>query len=419
LKFIQDNLTLANFQGFQAFLAKHQPHLINEAPFFSRRLSTAMLTRPTRLFAAFLLAALLARTEAQAQDTFSSDDYDLTVTPVAEGLDHPWGLAFLPDGEMLVTERRGRLRLVARDGEVSAPVQGVPSVYASGQGGLLDVALDPAFPENGLIYLSYAEAGDGGAGTAVARARLDRDALTLADLQVIFRQVPKTSGGRHFGSRLVFDRQGHLFITLGERGERERAQDTSVNRGQVVRIWPDGSIPEDNPFVGQEGHRPEIWSYGHRNPQGAVLNPWTGALWTVEHGAAGGDEINIPQAGRNYGWPVIAYGRHYSGGKIGVGTEKEGMEQPLYYWDPSIAPGGADFYDGAVFEAWRGNLFVAALKFRLLVRLELKEGKVVKEERLLEGLGARIRDVRQGPDGFLYLLTDESDGAILRLQPAD
>jgi glucose/arabinose dehydrogenase len=369
--------------------------------------------------ALFLLLAALASTLGQAQERFSSEAYDLELVTLAEGLEHPWGLAFLPDGAALVTERPGRLRLISPEGEISPPLGGVPQVYASGQGGLLDVALDPAFSENRVVYLSYAEMGDGGAGTAVARARLDREALALEGLEVIFRQLPKTSGGRHFGSRLVFDREGHLFITLGERGERERAQDPSVNRGQVVRVNPDGSLPAGNPFLERQGYRPEIWSYGHRNPQGAAINPWTGALWTVEHGAAGGDEINLPQAGRNYGWPVISYGRHYSGAKIGLGTEKEGMEQPLYYWDPSIAPGDMDFYDGEVFPDWRGDLFVTALKYRLLVRLELEGGEVVKEERLLADLGKRLRDVQQGPDGYLYLLTDEDEGALLRLQPAD
>jgi glucose/arabinose dehydrogenase len=371
------------------------------------------------LSALVLLSVQLACPAAEAQQRLSSEDYDLVLTPIAEGLEHPWGMAFLPDGSLLVTERPGRLRLVSPEGDVSDPLDGVPDVYASGQGGLLDVALDPGFAQNGLVYLSYAERGDGGAGTAVARARLNRDALALTDLQVIFRQLPKSSGGRHFGSRLVFGAQGHLFVTLGERGQRERAQDPSVNRGQVVRINPDGSIPSDNPFVDRDGYRPEIWSYGHRNPQGAALNPWNGEVWTVEHGAAGGDEINIPKAGRNYGWPVISYGRHYSGGKIGVGTEKAGMEQPLYYWDPSIAPGDMVFYDGEAFADWKGDLFVTALKYRLLVRLELEDGKVQREERLLADFGKRLRDVQQGPDGYLYLLTDEDEGALLRLEPAD
>ena len=246
---------------------------------------------------------------------------------------------------------------------------------------------------------SYAEPGPGGAGTAVARARLDAAGNRLVNTRVIFRQTPKSSGGRHFGSRLVFGPDGRLFITVGERGQRHRAQDFAINRGNVVRINSDGSIPPDNPFVVRRGYRPEVWSYGHRNPQGAARHPTTGKLWIHEHGAKGGDEINVPLAGRNYGWPVIAYGRHYTGGEIGVGTHGPGMEQPLYYWDPSIAPSGMAFYTGDKFPKWRGNLFVGALKFRLLVRLVLDGEKVIREERLLEGLGERIRDVHQGPDG--------------------
>jgi len=374
------------------------------------------MTQRTLIAAAAGLALALAAATPAAAETFPSQHYRLRVVTVADGLDHPWSLAFLPDGRMLVTERRGRLRLVAPGDALSPPLAGVPAVYDVGQGGLLDVVLDPGFASNHTIFLSYAEPGDGGGGTAVARAVLGDEGLT--GVTVIFRQVPKTGGGRHFGSRLVVARDGTLFVTVGERGERERAQDTTVNRGQVVRIARDGTVPDDNPFVGKAGARPEIWSYGHRNPQGAALNPATGALWTVEHGARGGDEINIPLAGRNYGWPVIAYGRHYSGAKIGEGTRKAGMEQPVHYWDPSIAPSGMAFYDGDAFPAWRGNLFVGALKFRLLARLTLDGDKVVAEERLLDGLDERIRDVRQGPDGHLYLLTDSGDGRLLRLEPA-
>jgi len=249
-----------------------------------------------------------------------------------------------------------------------------------------------------------------------SRARLAGE--RLEDVQVLFRQEPKSRGGRHFGSRLVLAGDGTLFVTIGDRGERSRAQDTTVNRGQVVRIRTDGRIPADNPFVGREDARPEIWSYGHRNPQGATLHPETGALWLHEHGARGGDEVNIPLAGRNYGWPTISYGRHYSGAKIGEGTEKPGMEQPAYYWDPSIAPSGITFYTGDKFPEWSGNLLVGALKYQLVARLEFDGESVVKEERLLDGIGERIRDVRQGPDGYVYLLTDESDGQILRLEPA-
>ena len=353
---------------------------------------------------------------AASADEFPSQSGPVSVTTVAEGLEHPWGLAFLPDGRMLATERPGRLRLVGADGALSAPIGGVPQVYANGQGGLLDVALDPAFAENQLIYLSYSEPGGPGGGTAVARARLAGDKLEA--LQVIFRQTPKLNSGHHFGSRLVFLNDGTLIVTLGDRNRREHIADMTSQVGKLVRINPDGSIPADNPFVGQAAYAPEIYSLGHRNAQGAALHPETGALWTAEHGARGGDEINQPQPGKNYGWPVISYGREYSGGKIGEGTAKPGLEQPAYYWDPSIAPAGMTFYTGDKFPSWRGNLFVGALKFKLLVRLTMEGDRVVAEERLFEDLDERIRDVVQGPDGYLYLLTDDDDGRILRLSPA-
>lgn len=338
------------------------------------------------------------------------------VEVVAGGLEHPWGLAFLPDGRMLVTERPGRLRIVAADGTVSPPVEGVPTVDDNGQGGLLDVALDPAFAQNGLVYLSFSEPGEGGSGTSVARGRLD--GTTLRDVGVIYRQTPKVGGGRHFGSRLVFAPDGTLFVTQGDRGSMsESAQDLATTIGKVVRIKPDGSIPADNPFVGRSDARAEIWSYGHRNAQGATIDPATGLLWTVEHGARGGDELNQPQAGRNYGWPVITYGRDYSGEKIGVGTTRSGLEQPVYYWDPSIAPSGLTFYTGDAIPAWKGSLFLGALAGQRLVRLTLREGKVTGEEVLLADLGERIRDVVEGPDGFLYLLTDSDDGRVLRIRP--
>ena len=357
------------------------------------------------------LAAVLLALPASAQTS------SYKIDTIAEGLENPWGLAFLPDGRMLVTERPGRLNLVSKDGEVSE-VGNVPDVVARGQGGLLDVALDPAFTDNRLVYLSYAEAGEGGAGTAVARGNLSDDNRLLENVQVIFRQTPKVAGGNHFGSRLVFAPDGKLFITLGERfNYRDRAQDLDATLGKVVRINPDGSVPQDNPFVGKDGARPEIWSYGHRNPQSAAINPQTGALWTVEHGARGGDELNIPEAGKNYGWPVISYGVNYDGSKIGEGTEKEGMEQPVKYWVPSYAPSGMAFYTGDLFPDWKGDLFVGALAAQELVRLELDGNSVTDEERLLSDLGERIRDVRQGPDGALYVLTDSSDGKLLRLSP--
>jgi glucose/arabinose dehydrogenase len=342
---------------------------------------------------------------------------DIRVVTVAEGLEHPWGLAFLPDGRMLVTERPGRLRTVEADGRLSAPIAGVPAVFASGQGGLLDVALDPNFADNRLIYLSYAEAGDGGtAGTAVARGRLGDG--TLEDVEVIFRQRPKVGGQNHWGSRLVFAPDGTLFVTLGERYQKERAQNLDEHLGKLIRINPDGSVPADNPFVGRDGALPEIYSLGHRNMQGATLHPVTQRLWIVDHGARGGDEINLPEAGKNYGWPIITFGRDYSGLPIGEGTAKPGLEQPIYYWDPSIAPSGMVFYTGERIPGWQGDLFVGALKDRLLVRLEVDGTTVTHEERLLKPLRERIRDVRNGPDGYLYLLTDDADGRILRLEPA-
>lgn len=353
---------------------------------------------------------------AAAAEEFPSAAGPLAVTTAAEELEHPWGLAFLPDGRMLVTERPGRLRVVDAAGQVSPPLAGVPEVYARGQGGLLDVAVDPDFAASSYVYLSYAEAGGAGGGTAVARARLAGD--RLEDLQVIFRQVPKLDSGHHFGSRLVFLGDGTLIVTLGDRNMRDYIPDMTSHVGKLVRINRDGSVPADNPFVGREGYAPELYSLGHRNVQGAALNPATGEFWSVEHGARGGDEINIPRPGRNYGWPVISYGREYSGFKIGEGAEKPGLEQPVYYWDPSIAPSGMEFYTGDAFPAWRGNVFVGALKGQMLVRLTLDGDRVVGEERLLEDLDERIRDVAQGPDGALYLLTDDDDGRILRVAPA-
>jgi aldose sugar dehydrogenase len=332
----------------------------------------------------------------------------------ARGLEHPWGLAVLPDGRLLVTERPGRLRVVERDGRLSPPLSGVPKVYAQGQGGLLDVALDPRFAENQLVYLSFAEPGEGGAGTAVARGRLAQSGLE--DVGVIYRQQPKVEGGGHYGSRLVFSRDGKLFVTQGERmNYREQAQDLSSGLGKIVRINLDGSIPSDNPFVGKSGVRPEIWSYGHRNVQAAALHPETGQLWTIEHGARGGDELNHPEAGKNYGWPVITYGVDYSGAKIGEGTAREGMEQPLYYWDPVIAPSGMTFYTSDAVPEWKGNIFVGSMQPGRLVKLTMQDGKVAREERYLGELGERIRDVQQGPAGELYLLTDSDEGRVLRV----
>jgi glucose/arabinose dehydrogenase len=383
-----------------------------------------MLIFPTlaRLRPALAVAAVAAIAAGCAQpitaaERFSTERAAVTVEPVTDGLVHPWGLAFLPDGHMLVTERAGRMRIVSPEGDLSAPISGLPEIWSRGQGGLLDVVLGPDYSETGRIYFSYSEPGAGGASTAVARAVLDRGEPALSELQVIFRQQPKSSGGRHFGSRLVFAPDGTLFITIGDRGERQRAQNFTINRGQVIRINPDGSIPQDNPFVGVEGRLPEVWSYGHRNPQGAARHPETGRLWLHEHGAQGGDEVNVPEAGKNYGWPVIHYGEDYGGGQFGEGTHKEGMEQPVYYWDPSIAPSGMDFYTHARMPDWRGDIFLGALKFRMLVRLDLENGEVVHEERMLGDLRQRIRAVDQGPEGNLYLLTDARDGQVLRVSP--
>lgn len=374
-------------------------------------------------FALVCTLALGATSAALAQDTqrIRTDKVEVIVETVARNLENPWGLAFLPDGRMLVTERPGRLRLVAQDGTLSEPIAGLPRIAARGQGGLLDVAFDPNFAQNRLIYLSYAEnRGDGQAGTSVARARLDETETSLENLQVIFRQEPAYTGGNHFGSRLVFDRSGNLFVTMGDRFDlREQAQNPANHIGKIVRIKPEGGAAADNPFANREGARPEIWSLGHRNVQAAALHPATGELWTVEHGARGGDEVNIPQRGKNYGWPVISYGVHYSGAKIGEGTAKPGMEQPIYYWDPSIAPSGMAFYTGDKFPAWRDSILIGALAGRLVSRLETDGNRVTGEERMLRNLGERIRDVRQGPDGLVYLLTDSSRGRILRMRPAD
>ncbi|HRA78150.1 MAG TPA: PQQ-dependent sugar dehydrogenase [Burkholderiaceae bacterium] len=340
---------------------------------------------------------------------------------VARDLEHPWSLAFLPDGRMLVTERRGRLRVVAPDGRASAPVAGVPGVRAGGQGGLLDVAIGPDFGRDRAIFLSYSEPVAGGARTAVARAEfVDGPTPALRGLRVVFGQKDGVGGGNHFGSRLVFARDGTLFVTLGDRySQRDRAQALDNHFGKVVRIRADGSVPADNPFVNRAGALPEIHSYGHRNVQGAALHPVTGQLWTHEHGPQGGDEVNLERAGANYGWPAITYGREYGTGfRIGEGTERADVVPPAWQWTPSIAPSGMAFCTSDRYPGWRGSLFVGSLKFRLLSRLELDGDKVVREERLFADLGERVRDVRQGPDGLLYLLTDQPDGRLLRLAPS-
>ncbi len=344
-------------------------------------------------------------------------DFTGRIVTLAAGLDHPWGMAFLPDGRILVTERRGDLRLVENGRLHPKPISGLPRIKAEGQGGLLDIILHPRFKENGWIYFSYVAPGKGGMGTEVARAHLVNHRLT--DLQVIFRLEHKTSTSYHFGSRLLFDRAGYLYITIGDRGDRPRAQALDDHAGSVIRIHHDGTTPKENPFFSQRGVKPEIFSYGHRNPQGMALHPETGKVWIHEHGPQGGDELNIIRKGRNYGWPIITYGVNYViGTRIGEGTHKQGMEQPDYYWVPSIAPSGMSFYYADKFPKWKGNLFLGSLKFQLLVRLELDGDQVVLEERLLKGKLGRIRDVRTGPDGYLYLLTDAANGKLVRLEPA-
>jgi glucose/arabinose dehydrogenase len=366
------------------------------------------------------LAALLAPSLANAQ-TFKSSAGDLTVETVASGLVNPWALAFLPDGRMLVTERPGRMRVVARDGKLSPPLANVPRVFASGQGGLLDVALDRNFAQNKTIYFSYAEPVDGGGRTTLARATLDAgETPKLDNVKVIFAQQGSVSRGNHFGGRIAQGSDGNLFLTTGDHfTNRDMAQTLDNHLGKVVRITPDGAAPKDNPFVTKAGARPEIWSYGHRNPQGLTINPADGKVWEQEHGAMGGDEINLIVPGHNYGWPLVSYGKNYDGSPVGTGQQQTaGVDDPVWHWTPSIAPSGMTFYSGDLFKGWKGSLFNGALKFQLLSRLEVKDNKVVKEERLLQGLRERIRDVRQGPDGALYLLTDNSTGRILRVTPA-
>ncbi len=349
---------------------------------------------------------------AQAQST--SAQFQIKI--LASGLKHPWGMAFMPNGKMLVTERVGQLRIISQEGQISEPVKGVPAVLHKDQGGLLDVVLDPDFAKNHLIYFSYAEQTGKTAGTTVARAELIDN--TLQHINIIFRQYPTTTGEKHFGSRLVFAPDGNLFITLGDRfSHMEQAQHLDNHIGKLIRIRPDGSIPTDNPFTHGPNMKPEIWSYGHRHIQGAAIHPETGALWLHEHGPRGGDEINIPEPGKNYGWPKASYGIHYWMVPIKDEHAEQGFEEPIYYWTPSIAPSGMLFYTGNLFPQWRGNLFIGALAGKHLVRLVVDSKSVLREEKLLKNYPVRIRDVEQGPEGALYLLTDEEDGKILKLVP--
>lgn len=365
-------------------------------------------------------AAKPAPAQPPAARALSSALGNIQVSVLAQGLDHPWGLALLPEGGFLVTERSGQLRRVGADGAISAPLAGVPKVFAEGQGGLLDVVLAPDFATSQRIYLSYAEPGDKGtAGTAVATATLGADALT--EVKVIYRQEPKLEGPNHFGSRLAFDGQGHVFISQGERNHRPTSQELGKLQGKLVRLNLDGSVPQDNPFIGQADARPEIWSYGHRNMQGLAIDPRTGKLWESEHGPRGGDEINLPQPGRNYGWPIITHGINYSGLPIpeAQGREKAGLEQPYHVWEKSPGLSGMAFYTGHAGSPWNDSLFLGSLAERNLIRLSLKGDAIVSEERLLNEIGERVRDVRVGPDGSVYVLTDENDGKLLRLAPPE
>ncbi|WP_047396150.1 PQQ-dependent sugar dehydrogenase [Chitinibacter sp. ZOR0017] len=373
------------------------------------------------VLAAIALPTLLQPTQADVL-RIASEKHPLQVSILAQGLAHPWGLAFLPDGRMLVTERPGRLRLISRSGELDPrSIGGLPPIAVIGQGGLLDVAVHPDFARNRWVYLAYSGPEGQGYATQVVRGRLSEGAAgpRLDNLQQIYRQRPGSSAGQHFGARLAFDPQGFLYITQGDRGDMQRAQRPDDLAGKIIRLHDDGRFPADNPWASSKDARAMIYSLGNRNVQGAAIHPRTGELWATEHGPQGGDELNIIRAGRNYGWPVITYGRNYGlGTAIGEGTHKSGMTQPQYQWTPSIAPSGLAFYQGNAFPGWRGNLLLGALKYQMLVRLELDGERVVHEERLLKDQFGRIRDVRVGPDGLVYLLTDEDDGKLLQLAPA-
>jgi glucose/arabinose dehydrogenase len=377
---------------------------------------TGSLAAATALTVSFLIAT----TSRGADTSFASSAGQLDVQTIASGLVNPWALAFLPDGRMLVTERPGRMRIVTGNGQLSPPLKGVPEVWATGQGGLLDVVTDKDFKQNNTIYFCFAERASGGGRTAVARAKLvEADTPRLDEMKIIFRQQGPLSSGNHYGCRIAQATDGNLFVTLGEHfSHRDQAQNLANHLGKIIRITPDGAAPKDNPFVGREGAKPEIWSYGHRNEQGLAINPASGELWEIEHGPRGGDEVNIIGKGKNYGWPVIGYGIDYNGAKIHESTAKAGMEQPIKYWVPSIAPSGMAFYTGKLFPKWDGSLFTGALAGKMLVRLSLKGNSVTGEERLLQNLNERIRDVRQGSDGALWLLTDNAAGRILRISPA-
>ncbi|MEZ5447935.1 MAG: PQQ-dependent sugar dehydrogenase [Thiolinea sp.] len=365
------------------------------------------LTKIPLLLAVWLVSLLLG--------PLHSAQAEVAPVKLVSGLDHPWSMVFLPEGEMLISERAGALRRVVNGQLLKEPVSGLPVVAARGQGGLLGLALHPDFARNRLLYFAYSGTGDGGYSTEVARGRYQDG--KLSEVQVLFKATPKVSGGRHFGGRLLFDRAGYLYITLGDRGQRQLAQQPQNHTGSLIRLHDDGRVPADNPFVGRSGFAPEIFSYGHRNMQGIALNPFNGQIWTHEHGPQGGDELNRHKPGANYGWPLITYGEEYGGGTVGEGrTQQDGLEQPLYYWVPSIAPSGLTFYTGDRYPGWKNKVLVGSLKFGLLARLTLEGERVVKEERLLNGAIGRIRDVQQGPDGYVYLLTDEGNGGLYRLE---
>jgi glucose/arabinose dehydrogenase len=373
----------------------------------------------SRVVFAAVLAVSVSVSVAAERKAVQSEKHNFNIVTLVEGLQNPWSMAWLPDGRMLVTERAGRLRIVSKDFKLDPkPVEGLPRIVVGGQGGLFEVALHPDYKDNGWIYISYSGPGAGGHGTELMRAKLDGYRLT--EQQVLFRLEPKTDSGHHFGGRIVFDGKGHVFLTLGERGDRNRAQRLEDHAGGLIRLNEDGSVPKDNPFVNTPNAKAEKFTYGNRNMQGAALHPKTGELWTHEHGPQGGDEINVMRAGRNYGWPVVTYGAEYgSGARIGQSTPMSGIEMPLYYWVPSIAPSGMAFYEGDKFPNWRGNILVGSLKDDMLVRLELNGDKVVKEERMIKGAIGRIRDVRVGPDGYVYLVSDERRGVLVRLEPVN
>lgn len=368
------------------------------------------------VIAAFLAALPL---KLHAADSFETEDVAIRVEVLASGLDQPWGMDVLPDDAIVITEKDGGLRIL-RDGALSKPVRNVPKVRTTGQGGLLDVALSPGFVRDRTLFLTASVSIGSGAGTAVFRARLSEDERRLEDVQEIFRMKRGGNTGRHFGSRIAFGADGTLFFSIGDRGARERAQDPFDHAGKILRIHPDGSIPADNPFADGTKALPEIWSIGHRNAQGVTFDPLTSAILTVEHGDRGGDEVNRPRAGKNYGWPVISYGRHYDGSRIGRGTSAPGLEQPQHYWDPSIAPGALAVYRGDMFPEWRDDLMVASLKFGLVSRLKRDgRGRIIGEERFIDGDYGRLRDVIVAPDGALLLLTDERNGRLLRVTRGD